>query len=626
MANPTRPALYWDLECYPNFFLFGYLTDDPAFQGWKCYLSPEKPQFTGEELQYLAWLAKTYTWFSFNGLNYDAPMWRYALTGANTTQLKALNDAIIVGNLKRWEVERAGWPQAYVEDWDHVDIMEVLPGVKIGQKTYMARNHSKTLQDLPYPPGTVLTHAQQCDVWNYHNNDLSGLRELTGVVHARLDLRVRLSERYGVDLRSKSDAQMSESIIAARLGYRPQVPYLLSGTRFKLIPAPWLTFATPYMQQVHELCQQVEFEFNRKDPGEELPDGGKTGVAMPAELKKLRVRIGATDYKFGIGGLHSQETARTLRGPGVRDSDVKAYYPTVLERMGLLDPVQQVIYNAIKDERNTHKARAQELEAAGLKGTPEHEEAETGSNGGKIVANGFYGKLWSKYSFALNPQAGVATTINGQLSLLMLIERLELGGVAVRSANTDGIVTHTPAGLEWYREHVMDWWQAATGFELEHTDYRLLAQRDVNSYVAVSTSGKIKRKGVFAESGILSGMQGIHPDRDIAKDAAVLYMTAGTPIEQTVRACSDIRKFVLSRKVKGGAYHCGVYLGPTARWYYSAGGTEPLRYANGNKVAASDGAQPIQTLPDAFPQDVDYAAYIAYAHKLVSDCGYVPAL
>jgi hypothetical protein len=376
------------------------------------------------------------------------------------------------------------------------------------------------------------------------------------------------------------------------------------------------------MRQIHALCCSVEFEFNRNDPGEELPDGTKTGVGMPEQLKKLLVTIGSTLYKFGIGGLHSQESKRTLRGPGLMDSDVKGYYPETIGLLKLLPPAQQAIYDDIRTERNEHKARAQALEDAGKAGTPEHVEEETGSNGGKIVGNGWYGKMWSKYSIALNPQAGVSITINGQLSLLMLAERLHLGGVAVVSANTDGIVTKTPGGLEWYRDSVMQWWQTATGYQLEHSEYRLLAQRDVNNYTALTTKGKPKRKGVFAESGILSGMQGIHPDRDISKDAAVLFMTQGVPVEQTIRACTDIRKFVLSRKVKGGAYYCGQYLGPTARWYYCAASSEPLRYANGNKVAASDGAKPIQTLPDVFPGDVDYTAYIGYANKLVQECGY----
>lgn len=640
MVLAKREPIYWDLECWPNFFLFGYITDAPNCPGWKAYLAPHKPTFTAEELAHMQALITSATWYGFNSLNYDAPMWRYAMAGANNAQLKALNDEIIVRRMKRWEVERNGWPQATLPGWDQVDIMEVLPGVKIGLKTYMARNHSETLQDLPYPPDTVLTLDQMRNAWNYHGNDLKGTRELKHVAQKRLDFREKLTNilnddldtrrtaaMYGtapmpyirnVDLRSKSDAQMSEAILSAKLGYRPDVPYVPSGTRFRMQPAPWLQFASQYMQDVHRLACSVEFEWNRKDPGELLPDGTKTGVTMPAELKKLRVTIGDTVYKFGIGGLHSQEKSRTLRGPGLRDSDVAGYYPELVRALGVLVPEQQAIYVGSMAERRAAKDLMQRQKAA----KQDYSSAETDSDTGKIIVNGWYGKLWSKYSPMCNPQAGVSVTINGQLTLLMLIERLHLGGVAVVSANTDGIVTQCPPGMEWYRDGVMRWWEGLTGFTLEHKDYALLAQRDVNSYAALTIDGEIKRKGVFAESGVLSGMQGIHPDRDISKDAAVLYMTKGVPVSTTIRACTDIRKFVLSRKVKGGAYHNGQYLGPTARWYYGTSSTEPLRYDNGNKVAASDNAGAIQRLPGTLPADINYAMYEAYALELIQGCGF----
>lgn len=608
--------IIWDLECYPNFFLFGYI-NHPKLPGWKAYLSPSKPQFTPEEIAHFQYLEANCTWYGFNSANYDAPMWKFARAGANNQQLKQFNDAIIVGGLKRWEVERAGWMQAQLSGFDSVDLMEVLPGVKLGLKTYMARAHSHTLQDLPYPPDTALTESQMQDVWNYHDNDLRGTYELKEICADRLAFREKMSARYGADMRSKSDAQMSEVIVSSRLGQRPEVPYIPSGTKFTATPGPWLSFATPYMQEIARTALTSEFVWNRKDPGEALPDGTKTGVTMPDAIKKLRVKIGNTVYKFGMGGLHSQESSRTLRGPGYRDSDVAGYYPELVRALKLLSPEQMAIYVDVMAERRTSKAQMQQLKAAKL----DYSEAKTESDGGKIVVNGWYGKLFSKYSFMCNPQAGVSVTINGQLSLLMLIERLELAGVSVVSANTDGIVTHAPTGLEWVRDTTMAWWCNATGFDLEHNDYKIMAQRDVNSYVALLDSGEIKRKGVFAESGVLSGMQGIHPDRDISKDAAVAYMMKGTPIAETVRACKDIRKFVLSRKVKGGAYYKGQYLGPTARWYYRVGDAEPLRYANGNKVAASDGSMPCQVLPDAIPADLDYGAYEAYALQLVQDCG-----
>ncbi|KKS65278.1 MAG: hypothetical protein UV34_C0020G0001, partial [Parcubacteria group bacterium GW2011_GWB1_42_6] len=43
----------------------------------------------------------------------------------------------------------------------------------------------------------------------------------------------------------------------------------------------------------------------------------------------------------------------------------------------------------------------------------------------------------------------IQVTITGQLALLMLIERLELCGVPVISANTDGLVVECPRDRRW---------------------------------------------------------------------------------------------------------------------------------------------------------------------------------
>ena len=57
-------------------------------------------------------------------------------------------------------------------------------------------------------------------------------------------------------------------------------------------------------------------------------------------------------------------------------------------------------------------------------------EKEVIANGGKIVLNGTFGKLFSLFSIFFSPQQGISTTVGGQLSLLMLIERLEIAGIS----------------------------------------------------------------------------------------------------------------------------------------------------------------------------------------------------
>lgn len=651
-----RPYLEFDTECARNYWLLKLYF--PMGMTRSFELHPHKPAFYDWELAAIQQAMDNFTWVGFNSIHYDHGMLKLALRGVGVAYLKEANDAIIPGKgwegLKHWEfAKRFPLADYQLQNFDHIDIAEVVPGVKIGLKTYMARMHSKTIQDLPFDPEELLSPEKQVITDTYCGNDLAGTRQLREEVQSRLRMREKLTETYSADMRSKSDAQMSEAIIASRLGYSPEKRYLPTGYQFKLQLAPWLDFCTPQMRQVLAICKAVTFFWSNKEDGEPIvfPDGSKikTGVNMPPELAKLRIAMGRSVYKFGIGGLHSTEKCQTVYSiPGVQqlqDSDVGSFYPAVAILMKLFSPEIMAIYEDIFNLRMANKAKTKELkakvkecEAALDAAMPEHAEVlkralkeavdalddvDTATSGYKIVLNGWYGKLWSKYSFALNPDAGIAITINGQLSLLMLIERLEVGGVRVISANTDGIVTCCPTHLIWYRDSTMVWWEKATGLGLEHNPYRSIHSRDVNAYTAVTMDGEAKRKGVFSKSGILASMQGVHPDRDIAKDAAVAFVLDGTPVSDTVRACKDIRKFIVAKSVKGGGQWRGQFLGKTVRWYYSTNGESIHYISNNNKVASSDGACPVQVLPEEFPADVDYAAYEKYAIELLIGAGVV---
>ena len=57
----------------------------------------------------------------------------------------------------------------------------------------------------------------------------------------------------------------------------------------------------------------------------------------------------------------------------------------------------------------------------------------------KLSLNGTYGNLINEYSWLYDPKAAMKITMNGQLMLAMLSERLTDAGMRVDSVNTDGI-------------------------------------------------------------------------------------------------------------------------------------------------------------------------------------------
>ena len=239
----------------------------------------------------------------------------------------------------------------------------------------------------------------------------------------------------------------------------------------------------------------------------------------------------------------------------------------------------------------------------------------------KIAVNGSFGKLGSKYSALYSPDLLIQTTVTGQLALIMLIESVTNAGAEVVSANTDGIVVYCDSDRENDVEAAAFEWMLDTTYELERTDYRLIASRDVNNYVAVKPNGSIKGKGAFADPTMMK-----NPDAQIVYQAVSQYAIDGTPVDQTIKQCQDLRRFVTVRQVKGGAVWRDKILGKAVRWYLSRSVPEHeyIQYAsNGNKVPRSDGAMPVMDMPDDFPGDIDYDAYILDAEKLLCEVGLV---
>lgn len=247
----------------------------------------------------------------------------------------------------------------------------------------------------------------------------------------------------------------------------------------------------------------------------------------------------------------------------------------------------------------------------------------------KIQINGNFGKLGSQHSVLYSPDLMIQVTVTGQLALLMLIERAELAGIPVISGNTDGVVFKCPRHLEPTLLEVVQQWEADTGFVTEETRYKGLYSANVNNYIAIKEDGSHKGKGWFfnpweGDKPDYRGQLSKNPQTTVCVSAVVAYLTAGTPLADTIHACQDIRQFVTVRKVNGGAVWQGQYLGKAVRWYYAKGQFEPIRYAsNGNRVSKSDGAMPCMEIPDALPADIDYDWYEREAQSMLVDIGAV---
>lgn len=602
--SKVKRELVYDIEIYRNYFLIGFMCPETQ----RCAYV-ELSSDTELNKVKLAWIVENFTLFGFNNLSFDTTILSMALAGCSLEQMKEAATMLIRDEMHPSEVLK--FFKVKKLKLDQYDLIEVAP-LRGSLKAYAGRFHCRKMQDLPFHPEVTLTGDQIVITRYYCFNDLKNTLGLREILAEQINLRIEMSNQYRIDLRSKSDAQIAEHVITKAVeelnGQRVARPTIPPGTVYRYKPPHFMQFQTPLMQWVLNTVARAPFIV-----------GEHGAVVEPMEFKQLKFTFGTSTYQMGIGGLHSTESkAKHVSDENYQlfDFDVTSYYPAIILNLGLypyhLGPNFLRVYQGIVNRRIEAKKRKDKVTANSL----------------KIVVNGSFGKLGSKYSNLYAPDLLTQVTLTGQLSLLLLIERLELHAIPVVSANTDGIVIKCPRDKIDLMHAIVKGWEKDTRFEMESQEYRALYSRDVNSYIAVKPDGKTKNKGAFANPWSDSSDKSMwlhkNPVNLICTEAVEKLLGFGTPLTTTIRECRDITKFVTTRMVSGGAVKGSEYLGKNIRWYYATGEQGEIVIAkSGNKVPRSEGAKPLMELPDTFPDDVDFDWYVAEAEKMLEQLAYV---
>ena len=609
MPTP-QPVRVFDVECCRHFFL-ALFKDVATGQIIRCQISPNRTLNRALLLDTL----NNSLLVGFNSAAYDVPMIQLALKGLSTAELKEASDDIIMHGVQLKEFVYQH--KLRKPTWNHIDLIQVAP-LKASLKLYAGRLHCKKLQDLPIDPHTIINAEQAAIIVDYCGNDLANTATLYQELLPQLELRAQMSALYHQDLRSRSDAQVAEHIISAEVtkinGARPEHPSNLEGKTYKYKVPAYVSYQLPQLQALLETIRTADFCV-----------GASGSVELPPALAGQGIRVGGGKYRIGIGGLHSSESCVSHVATDdilLIDRDVASFYPRIILNQRLcpqhLGEAFWTVYNALVERRLAAKK-------AKDKGTAESL---------KIAINGSFGKLGNKYSVLYSPDLLIQITITGQLVLLMQIEMVEQAGFRVLSANTDGIVIRCPKWRYDALNEIIKQWETLTGFETEETQYRAIYCKDVNNYIAIKTDGKVKGKGLYSVpwGGVTEGPPVFklqkNPSTTIVVEAVIALLRDGIPVEDTIRACTDMRKFTSVRTVTGGATQNKVYIGKVVRWYYARDSHDVLNYCKAtkrgghNKVPKTDGSKALMELPDVFPADVNYDWYVAEAKNVLHNIGY----
>lgn len=436
------------------------------------------------------------------------------------------------------------------------------------------------IQNLPIAYNVPIKEDELFDICDYNVNDVLITRALTLNQQSEIDLREDISQEFEIDVRNMSRSSIGKAITTS-------LYEKFSGINRKDFidkrTDRWQIKVNNILSDKIKFQTKILNDLLRKVKASTI----KVGSDKAEDKFKYEFRFGDNFYTMALGGLHSQDKPGLLiakeLGCAIRDCDVSSFYPNgilsydvypaQLERnpfratVGYTKDTRiEAKHNAskyLKDakkvlnklnenkNKNVDDSIINELEARYHDLMSKSKRFKTKAEGLKIAINRMYGAFRDINDYLYDPKCTYKVTINLQLCLLMLIEALELKGIKVISANTDGIVCLIKPEQEADYKECCDWWQNYNNFELEFTDYEKYLRNDVNNYIAIKKGFQdaydklidktpeeiselediyIKRKGLFIEN--ISFNKGYaYP---VVPKALNLFLLYNIPYAQTI--------------------------------------------------------------------------------------------
>lgn len=445
-------------------------------------------------------------WVGYNCKNYDKYILQAIINGVNP---KLVNDYIIGGG-NGWELFR-----------DRLDINlydTMIMGKSLKQlESYFGVDIRES--EIDFNLDRPLTDTERASNIKYCKSDVYNTALV--FMHNKQEFEaqiglIKLSCSNLSDL-SKTKAQLSAKILEAK-------------------PLP-----------VQLLQQEWEFEYNQcvKDYNYKHKDVLQFFDSLRESKDpkaKYECELYGVPHTFALGGLHGA-IPNYIHSVNTKEYivhiDVASYYPHIMTEWGYLTRAVPSIqkFIDIMELRLKYKKEKNPLQAP-LKIVINGSYGQSGA--GKLLDNGTYELL----SPMFDPRRMREVCINGQLMLLQLIEDLEQFDLI--QSNTDGLVYRIPIEHMDEVKSIVKAWENRTKMTMEYDYTTLIAQRDVNNYIAVFDNGKIERKG-----GTVKESKPCDYDLPIVKDAITEYFVHGIPVDEYINNVNDLAPFMKTYKLMG---------------------------------------------------------------------------
>jgi hypothetical protein len=606
----------FDIETYPNVFTLAVEHAEAPLH-WMFEISDLRND-SRQIVEFLQFLKDTDSrMVGFNNLGFDYPvihtLVRMGQSDANTLYQKAM--AIINSqddDGSKW-MHMVKPSDQFVQQIDlfkihHFDNRARSTSLKVLEFNM----RSDSIEDLPFPVGTVLNREQIEVLKSYNKHDVA---QTKAFYHHTLDMihfREELTRKYARDFMNHNDTKIGKDYFTMKLeeagvacydfGPKGRTPRQTKRPVIHLRDAilPWINFEHPEFNRVMNWLK------------------AQTITETKGVFNDLTAVINGFTFVFGLGGIHGSVESEVIESDSeyvIVDLDVTSYYPNLAITNGFhpahLGKEFVSIYKHLFEQRKQYPKKS--AESAML----------------KLALNGVYGDSNNQFSIFYDPLFTMSITLNGQLLLCLLAEGLmHIPGLRLIQVNTDGLTVRVPRSHKMLVDLARAAWQSRTGLNLEEAVYKAMMIRDVNSYIGVFEDGSTKRKGAYEyKVGWHQNAGGL-----VVPKVAEKVLVEGAPIRETVEQWPDIMDFMLRTKVPRSSHLAIEWdnqppqkIQNITRYYICEGGGRLFKYMPPLKgktewrkigVESGWGVQVCNDINDAGKSPVDFDYYVREVEKL----------
>ena len=544
MKIKERPVALYDIEVFPNCF-HCLVSDSESHKKYKFEISNRKNQLE-ELIDFFYFKRVEHIMCGYNNHHYDDIVINYMIFFRNTMKrfdyLKICNSLYylskaIIESEKTENIDKIK-QYKYANYFYSFDLMTMLYSAakQKSLKEVEILLGMDNVQEFEAGFDQRLLDSEIDDMIKYNENDVDATELLLNTVKDEVDLRLEVEKEWGFDALSMSNIRIGEEILLRQSNLKGAALEEAKSKIRRVAKIENKDIILPFIQYSNPKLKEVLLDV-------------KNATCYPCKSDKKQKNyekkfvLSNTCYSIGEGGIHTINEPRIFKPTDdqyIGHSDVTSMYPSLAIIYKWL-PVHLGkdfwnVYESLYKERVIAKRNHDELKAKAF----------------KFALNSPIGKMQNESSWAYDPLNAYKIRMNGQLILLMLVDRLLSINCKIVQVNTDGVVyIADKANRELINKFIHEV-ENITKLHFDSDDYESFYQYDVNNYFGIrkgySQSGDpslIEKKGKFiTEIGLNNSMTPV-----VISKAVINYFLTKEPIDKFVKEDKNIRDFLMSQSV-----------------------------------------------------------------------------